>query len=49
VYGNDPLTRYLMDWYFMRLMIYVKPRRILWWPEADFWREPFELRMDRVG
>ena len=47
--GSNPLTRYLMDWYFMRLMIYVTPRRILWWPGADFWREPFELRMDRVG
>jgi hypothetical protein len=49
VYGNDPLTRHFMDWYFMRLMIYVKPHRILWWPGADFWRGPFELRMDRVG
>jgi hypothetical protein len=49
IYGNDPLTRYLMDWYFMRLMIYVTPHRILWWPGADFWREPFELRMDDVG
>jgi hypothetical protein len=48
-YGNDPLTRYFMDWYFMRLMIYVKPRRILWWPGADFWQDPFELRMDGVG
>ena len=49
IYGNDPLTRYLMDCYFMRLMIYVTPHRILWWPGADFWREPFELRMDDVG
>ena len=49
MYGNDPLTRYLMDWYFMRLMIYVTPHRILWWPGANFWRQPFELRMDDVG
>ena len=49
LYGNDPLTRRLMDWYFMRLMIHVTPRRILWWPGADFWREPFELRMDHVA
>ena len=48
-YGNDPLTRRLMDWYFMRLMIHVTPRRIMWWPGADFWREPFELRMDHVA
>jgi len=49
LYGNDPLTRHFMDWYFMRLMIHVTPRRILWWPGADFWREPFELRMDHVA
>jgi len=33
----------------MRLMIHVTPRRILWWPGGDFWREPFELGMDHVG
>ena len=49
LYGTDPLTRRFMDWYFMRLMIHVTPRRILWWPGADFWRDPFELRMDHVA
>lgn len=49
LYGNDPLTRRFMDWYFMRLMIHVTPRRILWWPGADFWRDPFEVRMDHVA
>lgn len=49
VYGNDPLTRYFMDWYFMRLMIHVTPLRILWWPGGDFWREPFELETMDVG
>ena len=48
-YGRNPLTRYLMDWYYMRLMIHVTPRRIMWWPGADLWREPFELRMDDVA
>jgi hypothetical protein len=48
-YGNDPFTRRFMDWYFMRLMIHVTQRRILWWPRGDFWQEPFELRTDRVG
>jgi hypothetical protein len=48
-YGNNPLTRRFMDWYFMRLVIHVTPRRILWWPGGDFWREPFELDMDYVG
>ncbi len=48
-YGNNPITQRFMDWYFMRLMIHVTPRRILWWPGGDFLREPFELRVDRVG
>ena len=48
-YGSNPLTRGLMDWYFMRLKIHVTPRRIQWWPGGDFWREPFEVRMDHVG
>ncbi len=47
--SGNPLTHYLMDWYYMRLMIHVTPRRIQWWPGADFWREPFELGRDRVG
>jgi hypothetical protein len=47
-YGNDPLTRYFKDWYFMRLVIHVTPRRILWWPEGDFWRKPFELETDSL-
>jgi hypothetical protein len=45
-YGSNPLTRRFMDWYFMRLSIHVTPRRILWWPGGDFWREPSELEMD---
>jgi hypothetical protein len=48
-FGNNPLTRRFMDWYFMRLVIHVTPRRILWWPGRDFWREPFELDVDYVG
>jgi hypothetical protein len=47
-YGSNPLTRRFMDWYFMRLVIHVTPRRIRWWPGGDYWREPFELRMDHV-
>lgn len=48
-FGNNPLTRRFIDWYFMRLVIHVTPRRILWWPGRDFWREPFELDVDYVG
>ena len=30
MYSSNPLLRYLFDWYYMRLMIHVTPRRILW-------------------
>lgn len=49
MYGANPLTRYLMDWYYMRLYIYVRPSRILWWPGADFGQKPNELEVDHVG
>lgn len=49
VYSSNPLTRYLFDWYYMRLKIHVTPRRILWWPEGDFGRRPLEAEVARVG
>jgi pyridoxamine 5'-phosphate oxidase-like protein len=49
MYGANVLTRYLMDWYYMRLYIYVNPRRIIWWPGADFGQRPKELEVDHVG
>ena len=42
-YGANALTRYLLDWYYMRLYIYVKPRRILVWPKGDFTKAPLEV------
>jgi hypothetical protein len=49
VYSSNPLTRYFMDWYYMRLVIHVTPRRILWWPGGDFSRAPLELEAGDVG
>ncbi len=34
--ARDPLTRSLLDWYYMRYLIRVTPQRILWWPAGDF-------------
>lgn len=48
-YSGNPITRYLFDWYYMRLMIHVTPRRILYWPGGDFERAPLEIGVDRVG
>ncbi|MEK7325782.1 MAG: pyridoxamine 5'-phosphate oxidase family protein [Chloroflexota bacterium] len=36
IFSNNPLAQKLMDWYYMRLIIHVTPRRILWWPNGDF-------------
>jgi len=47
-YSGNPLTRYLFDWYYMRLMIHVTPRRILWWPGGDFEQAPRQVGVDRV-
>jgi hypothetical protein len=46
-YGSNFLTRSPMDWYYMRLYIYVRPRRILVWPGGDFAKQPEEV--DHVG
>jgi hypothetical protein len=35
MYTSNPLARYLMDWYFMRLIITLTPRRIQWWEAGD--------------
>lgn len=34
-YSQNPLLRFLMDWYYMRIVIYARPRRITWWPAGD--------------
>ena len=53
IYGANPLTRYLMDWYYMRLYIFVRPHRITWRPRDDFERAPEQVevtgRVDEVS
>jgi hypothetical protein len=48
-YSANPLVRYLSDWYLMRLLIYVTPRRIRWWPQGDVSRTAAELEVDHVA
>ena len=40
VFSSNALIRYFADWYYMRLLIYVTPRRIHWWPGGDMRGEP---------
>ncbi len=48
-YSSNPVTRYLFDWYYMRLLIYVTPTKILWWDNSDFSRPPCALEMSHVN
>jgi hypothetical protein len=48
-YTANALTRRLMDWYFMRLLIYVTPRSIRWWRDGDMRQEPNTAGMNHVG
>jgi Pyridoxamine 5'-phosphate oxidase len=48
-YSANPLARWLSDWYLMRLLIYVTPRRIRWWPQGDFSSPAVGLEVDHVG
>jgi Pyridoxamine 5'-phosphate oxidase len=48
-YSANPLARWLSDWYLMRLLIYVTPRRIRWWPHGDVSQPAAELEVDHVA
>ena len=49
LYLSSPITRYLMDWYFMRLLISITPRRVFWWEDGDFSRTPHQLEGSHVA
>ena len=38
-----PPVRWFMDWYYMRLLIYVTPSRVVWWPGRDATVTPHHL------
>jgi len=40
--GKDPISRWLMDWYFMRLLIFITPTTVRWWPNGD-WSRPGQI------
>lgn len=42
-YHRTALGRYLVDWYFMRLRVYITPRRAFYWDSGDFTRNPMEI------
>jgi general stress protein 26 len=40
MYSTNPLIRYFMDWYYMRIVIYARPRRISWWSKGNMHLAP---------
>lgn len=42
-------VRWFMDWYFMRLVIYVRPRRVSWWPDRAMAGPPRQAELPDVG
>lgn len=49
LYLSNALSRYLMEWYFIRLMITITPRRIWWWEQGDRSRAPQTLEVTHVA
>jgi predicted pyridoxine 5'-phosphate oxidase superfamily flavin-nucleotide-binding protein len=51
IYVRFAFMRWLMDWYYMRLLIWVTPRHVRWWEHGDFATLPheFEKEMSYVG
>jgi Pyridoxamine 5'-phosphate oxidase len=47
-FWSSSLGRRIMWPYYLRLLIYVTPRRALFWPDRDFTRAPVELNVREV-
>lgn len=49
VFSSNAVGRYLMDWYYMRIRIVIRPRRIFCWENCDFSQAPREIEVKHVG
>lgn len=43
------LSRRLLDWYYIRVPIYITIERVLWWANMDFTQQPQRLEVTDVG
>jgi hypothetical protein len=48
LYSSNAVMRFLFDWYYMRLSIYVTPRRILYWPAGQLSEQPRSIEVSYV-
>jgi hypothetical protein len=46
--SSNPVMRWLMDWYYMRLIIRVEPVTFLWWSGGDMTQTPQKLEVQHV-
>jgi hypothetical protein len=44
-----PGVRWFADWYYMRIVISVRPVKVLWWPEANLEVPPLQAVADDVA
>ena len=57
IFSRQPKGKFMSSWigkrlfpsYYMRLLIYVKPTRIRWWPTRDFSQAPSRIEVSNVG
>ncbi len=49
IFSSNFLMRKLMDWYYMRLLIFVTPEVLHWWPEGDFSRPARAIKVKDVA
>ena len=44
----NPIMRKIMDWYYMRIIIYVTPRAMYWWPGGGTTQPALRIEADHV-
>jgi hypothetical protein len=45
---DNAIVHKLADWYYMRILIWITPRTIRWWPDGDFARPSSSLEVSHV-
>jgi hypothetical protein len=48
-YSKGRLMRWLMDWYYLRLLTYIVPRRVHYWADGNVTRPAREIEVCHVG
>lgn len=46
--SSNFLARMFMDWYYMRLLIFVTPIVLFWWPQSNFSRHAQKIEVEHV-